>query len=179
MITLLFLVGIIAFLFIYATVLYMLITKTKMRVQETWDDLVVRLENRNDLLFDLSSSASIIPTSNDHFLLMIKKLTEIITQFDQLELKNHNAMKVFEFNKEVGRIILELQNYIIADPALSSHVTLKNLLNQNRLIEEKIILAVRHFNREVQAYNGMLTAFPHKLLTYLFNFKPYKYFKTT
>ncbi|GIW57076.1 MAG: LemA family protein [Candidatus Dojkabacteria bacterium] len=163
-----------AFIFIYNS-----LVTAKTRVDETWRQIDVRLQNRYDLLPDLIQAVEKVVSADQEIQTKIAELRSAadIARSTQSEASNANQKALAE-NTLTGAI-QALRVTLEAYPELKSQEAIKNFMDQDSVIEEKIAAARQIYNTTAREYNEKIATIPNKIVAWLMGYKPASYFEAS
>ena len=172
--------GVLLLLVLYLIFTYNRMVSLKARVDETWRQIDVRLQNRYDLLPDLIHAVEKAVSTDERIQTKIAELRSAVYRC-----KNMASQDVSDIGERIkGESFLEnairnLQVSVESYPELRSQESIKNFMDQNGLIEEKIAAARQIYNVTAREYNEYILFFPNNLVSGVFGFRPAVYFESS
>lgn len=177
MITLLVILGIIVLLVLLVIGMYNGLVRAKTRVDETWKQIDVRLQNRYDLLPDLIQAVEKATSTDEKIQTTIAQLRSAVNTAKATSTTAENADKIAESESQINNALGGLRIAVEAYPELRSQETIQNFMNQDQLIEEKIAAARQIYNATAREYNEKIAVVPSNIIAGMFNFKSVNYFE--
>jgi LemA protein len=177
MTTLLILLGILAVLVFVAIGIYNGLVRGKTRVDETWRQIDVRLQNRYDLLPDLIQAVEKATTTDEKIQTSIAQLRSAVSTAKSTETTAENADKLAQNEAQINNALGGLRIAVEAYPELRSQEAIQNFMNQDQLIEEKIAASRQIYNSTAREYNEKIAVVPSNIIAGMFNFKSVNYFE--
>lgn len=164
---------------VFAISLYNGLVTAKTRVDETWKQIDVRLQNRYDLLPDLIQAVEkAVSTDKD----IQTRIAEVRSASDQAKAIQSNPEHAKEIAAAEGQLTSALSGLRIAVeayPELRSQEAIQNFMNQNVMIEEKIAASRQIYNSTAREYNEKIAVVPSNIVANMFNFKAVSYFEAS
>jgi LemA protein len=170
-------IGVIVLIVIIVISMYNSLVRAKTRVDETWKQIDVRLQNRYDLLPDLIQAVEKATTTDKDIL---TKIAEVRTAADSAKgttMTPENAGQVAAVEGRLSGAISGLRVAVEAYPELRSQEAIQNFMNQNSTIEEKIAGARQIYNSTAREYNEGVAVFPKNIIAGTFGFKSVSYYE--
>ncbi|MFW5720213.1 MAG: LemA family protein [Candidatus Dojkabacteria bacterium] len=158
-------------------VIYNSIVKAKTRVNETLQQIDVRLQNRYDLLPDLIQAVEKATTTDKEIQTRIAEVRSAADEAKSTKVSADNAEKAAATEDRLTSAIQGLRISVEAYPELRSQEAIQNFMNQDQSIEEKIAAARQIYNSTVREYNEKIAVFPNSILAGMFKFQPATYFE--
>lgn len=177
MIPALIVIGILVLLVLFVIVLYNGLVKAKTRVDETWHQIDVRLQNRYDLLPDLIQAVEKATTTDENIQTKIAQLRNAVGTAQTAEKSAENAGQIAQTEQQVTNALSGLRVAVEAYPELRSQEAIQNFMNQDQLIEEKIAASRQIYNSTARNYNEKIGVVPSNIIAGMFNFKAVSYFE--
>lgn len=175
--TLLIILGIIILLVIILISMYNGLVRSKTRVDETWKQIDVRLQNRYDLLPDLIQAVEKATTTDEKILTQIAAVRSAATQAQSTTSTPENAEQVAAAEQKLNSSLQGLRIAVEAYPQLRSQEAIQNFMNQDNLIEERVAAARQIYNTTAREYNEKVAVVPTNIIANMFGFKPVNYFE--
>ncbi|BDQ05133.1 MAG: LemA family protein [Candidatus Dojkabacteria bacterium] len=159
--------------------IYNSLVKAKTRVDETWRQIDVRLQNRYDLLPDLIQAVEKAISTDKEIQTKIAELRSAAdvartTQSDASH-ANQKALAEHTLTSAIQALRVTLEAY----PELKSQEAIKNFMDQDAVIEEKIAAARQIYNTTAREYNEKISIIPNNILASLMGYKPVSYFEAS
>lgn len=176
-ITLIIILVIIAVLVIWAIGMYNSLVTAKTRVDETWKQIDVRLQNRFDLLPDLIQAVEKAVTTDKEIQTRIAEVRSAANTVKSIDSNPANADQIAQAEGSLTTALNGLRVSIEAYPELRSQEAIQNFMNQDVLIEEKIAASRQIYNSTAREYNEKVSVVPTNILAGMFNFKTVNYFE--
>lgn len=167
-------------LIIYVIFVYNNLIKLKNRVEETWKQIDVRLQNRYDLLPDLIQAVEKATSTDQEIQTKIAELRSAINNAKSIETNNlNNISNKVKAENSIQDILRGLQVSVEAYPELRSQESIQRFMNETTIIEEKIAASRQIYNVSAREYNEGIQIFPNNLIAKLFNFEKVDYFESS
>ncbi len=163
-----------AFIFIYNS-----LVTAKTRVDETWRQIDVRLQNRYDLLPDLIQAVEKAVSTDKDIQTKIAELRSAADLARHTQSEASNADQKARAEDALTDAIQSLRVTLEAYPELKSHEAIKNFMNQNAVIEEKIAAARQIYNTTAREYNEKISVIPNNIVASIMGYKPVGYFEAS
>lgn len=157
---------------LYIISLYNKLVDLKNRVQNSWAQVDVQLQRRNDLIPNIVSTVKGYATHE-------KSTFEQVTR---ARANMANAEGVADIAKADGEITNALKSlFAVAEayPDLKANTNFLNLQDELATTENKIAYARQFYNDTVLMYNNKCQQFPSNIIAGLFHFKEAESFETT
>lgn len=169
--------GVVLLLIIVIIGLYNGLVRAKTRVDETWKQIDVRLQNRYDLLPDLIQAVEKATTTDEKIQTRIAEVRSAVDKAKSTQLTPENADQVAKVNGQLSGALSGLSVAVEAYPELRSQEAIQNFMNQNQLIEEKIAAARQIYNTTAREYNEKVQVVPTNIIAGMFGFKVVNYYE--
>lgn len=165
---------------VYVIFVYNNLVRLKNRVEETWRQIDVRLQNRYDLLPDLIQAVEKATSTDQEIQTKIAELRSAINNAKNIDTNNlHNISNKVKAENSVQDLLKGLQVSVEAYPELRSQESIQRFMNETTIIEEKIAASRQIYNVSAREYNEGIQIFPNNLIAKLFNFEKVDYFESS
>lgn len=157
--------------------LYNGLIKAKTRVDETWRQIDVRLQNRYDLLPDLIQAVEKAVTTDKEIQTRIAEVRGAAGAAQALKSSPENAAEVAKADSALTTALSGLRVSVEAYPQLRSQEAIQNFMNQDVMVEEKIAASRQIYNSTAREYNEKIGVVPSNIIAGMFGFKAVSYFE--
>lgn len=162
---------------IYAISLYNSLVTAKTRVDETWKQIDVRLQNRYDLLPDLIQAVEKATSTDEKIQTTIAQVRSAATAAQNIESNPEHAQQISQAESQLTTALSGLRVSVEAYPELRSQEAIKNFMDQDVLIEEKIAASRQIYNSTAREYNEKVGVVPSNIVANMFGFKTVEYYE--
>ncbi len=162
---------------VFAISLYNGLVTAKTRVEETWRQIDVRLQNRYDLLPDLIQAVEKAVSTDKEIQTRVAEVRSAATAVQSIESNPEHAKQIASAEGQLTSALSGLRVAVEAYPELRSQESIQNFMNQNAMIEEKIAGSRQIYNSTAREYNEKIGVVPSNIVAGMFNFKPVAYFE--
>lgn len=169
-------VGVLA---LYVIHLYNSLVRAKTRVDETWKQIDVRLQNRYDLLPDLIQAVEKAVSTDKEIQTKIAEVRSAANAAQSVASDASHALEKARAENALTGALAGLRIAVEAYPELRSQEAIQNFMNQNTLIEEKIAAARQIYNSTAREYNEKIAVVPSNVIANIFGYRPVNYFEAT
>jgi LemA protein len=139
-------------------------------IKGSWGEVQNQLQRRNDLIPNLVETVKGFAAQEKSILEAIaqsrEKLAGARTQEDTIKAAN-------EQSSALNRLLVIVENY----PQLKSDQTFLRLQDELAGTENRIAVARKRYNEQIQAYNTLRRRFPANITAGMFGFKEHPYFE--
>ena len=167
---LLFILGLILFLIVYAISVYNSLVRYRVEVDNSWSQIDVQLKRRHDLIPNLVETVKGVMDFEKGTLTQVMQARSAAlgatNQSDRLKAEN-------DITSGLGRILAVWENY----PALKSNENASKLQEELGSTENRIAYVRGHYNDVVANFNALTQQFPSNLIAGLFHFGTKDYLK--
>ena len=177
MVPLLITLGVVLLIAIILISMYNGLVRAKTRVDETWKQIDVRLQNRYDLLPDLIQAVEKATTTDEKILTTIAQVRSAANEAKSTTLSPVNAAELVNVEQKLNSSLKGLRIAVEAYPELRSQEAIQNFMDQDQRIEEMIAASRQIYNTTAREYNEGVAVFPKNIIAGMFNFKPVSYFE--
>jgi len=157
--------------------LYNGLVKAKTRVDETWRQIDVRLQNRYDLLPDLIQAVEKAVTTDKEIQTRIAEVRSAASAAQAISSTPENAASVAKADSALTSAIGGLRVSVEAYPQIRSQEAIQNFMNQDVMVEEKIAASRQIYNSTAREYNEKIGVVPSNIVAGMFGFKSVSYFE--
>lgn len=157
--------------------LYNGLVTAKTRVDETWKQIDVRLQNRYDLLPDLIQAVEKATSTDKEIQTRIAEVRSASTQAKSIESNPEHAKEIAAAEGQLNSALGGLRVAVEAYPEIRSQEAIQNFMNQDSMIEEKIAASRQIYNSTAREYNEKIAVVPSNIVANMFNFKSVSYFE--
>lgn len=162
---------------LYVIILYNSVVKAKIRVEETWKQIDVRLQNRYDLLPDLIQAVEKAVSTDEKIQTKIAEVRSAVNTAKSVVSSPEHAADIAKAESSLLSALGGLRVNVESYPELKSQQAIQDFMNQNTIIEEKIAAARQIYNTTAREYNEIIAVVPNNIIASLFNFKPVTYYE--
>ncbi|MGQ9844584.1 MAG: LemA family protein [Spirochaetota bacterium] len=162
---------------VYVIMLYNSIVKAKIRVEETWKQIDVRLQNRYDLLPDLIQAVEKAVSTDESIQTKIAEVRSAVNTAKSVVSSPEHAADIAKVENSLVSALSGLRVSVESYPELKSQQAIQDFMNRNTIIEEKIAAARQIYNSTAREYNEKIAVVPNNIIAGLFNFKPVTYYE--
>jgi LemA protein len=177
MVPLLIVLGVVLLIAFILIGMYNGLVRAKTRVDETWKQIDVRLQNRYDLLPDLIQAVEKATTTDEKILTTIAQVRAATNEAKSTTLSPENADQLANVEQKLNSSMQGLRIAVEAYPELRSQEAIQNFMDQDQKIEEMIAASRQIYNTTAREYNEGVAVFPKNIIAGMFNFKPVNYFE--
>ncbi|HEY8551160.1 MAG TPA: LemA family protein [Vicinamibacterales bacterium] len=139
-------------------------------IKGAWGEVQNQLQRRNDLIPNLVETVKGFAAQEREILETVAesraKLAGAQTPEDTIRAAN-------EQSSALSRLLVIVENY----PQLKSDANFQRLMDELAGTENRIAVARRRYNEQIQAYNTLRRRFPSNVTAKMFGFKEYPYFE--
>ncbi len=164
---------------LYGIALYNGLVTAKTRVDETWKQIDVRLQNRYDLLPDLIQAVEKATSTDKEIQTRIAEVRSAATAAQGIESNPAHAKELANAEGVLTSALSGLRIAVEAYPELRSQEAIQNFMNQNVMIEEKIAASRQIYNSTAREYNEKIAVVPSNIIAGMFKFGPVSYFEAS
>ena len=176
--TLIIIIGVIAILAIWVTVVYNGLVSTEENVNNQWANVETQYQRRADLIPNLVNTVKGYASHERATLegVINARANATKTTIDPTNL-NEETMKQFqaaqgELSSALSRLMVVVERY----PDLKANQNFMELQAQLEGTENRISVERKRFNEVAQNYNTNIRSFPTNILAGMFGFQPKAYF---
>ena len=155
---------------LYAIVIYNLLVKYKVEVDNAWSQIDVQLKRRHDLIPNLVETVKgVMNFEKDTLTQVMQARANAMTATNPTDrVKAEN-----ELSGGVGRLLAVWENY----PDLKSNKNASELQEELTSTENKIAYSRGYYNDIVANFNALIQQFPSNLIAGPFGFQPREFLK--
>ena len=164
---------------VYAVSLYNSLVTAKTRVDETWKQIDVRLQNRYDLLPDLIQAVEKAVSTDKEVQTRIAEVRSAANSAKEVSSDAEHALEKAKAENVLTTALNGLRVSVEAYPEIRSQEAIQNFMNQDVVIEEKIAAARQIYNSTAREYNEKISIVPNNIVANMFGYKPVSYFEST
>jgi len=157
--------------------LYNGLVTAKTRVDETWRQIDVRLQNRYDLLPDLIQAVEKAVSTDKEIQTKIAEVRSAADSAKSIASNPEHAAEIAKAESTLTSALSGLRVSVEAYPELRSQEAIQNFMNQDVLVEEKIAAARQIYNSTAREYNEKIAVVPSNIIAGMFNFKAVSYYE--
>jgi LemA protein len=157
--------------------LYNGLVRAKTRVDETWKQIDVRLQNRYDLLPDLIQAVEKATTTDKEIQTKIAEVRSAASNAQAVTSDPVHAAEAAQAQGLLTGALNGLRVAVEAYPELRSQEAIQNFMNQNVMIEEKIAASRQIYNSTAREYNEKIAVVPSNIVAGMFKFTAVSYFE--
>lgn len=157
---------VIIILVIYIFVLYNIIIKQKLSVENSKSLIDVYLSQRFDLIPNLIECVKGYTKYEEN---LFEKITKLRADY----MKDKELIKGGLLDAEVNKTMLVLENY----PDLKANEQFSSLQKSLTKMENQLQAARRIYNNDVEKYNNTISIFPNNIIANIFKFKKQEFFQ--
>ena len=161
-------------------VMYNGLVQLRVHAQESWSQIDVQLQRRNDLIPNLVNTVKGQANFEQQTLTNVIEARAKATQ-TKIDPSNLTEEQLNEFQQnqnQVGSALSRLLVTVEQYPQLKANEGFMNLQAQLEGTENRINVARNKFNEAARIYNEKVRQFPTKLAAMIFGFKAKPYFKS-
>lgn len=155
---------------LYAIVIYNLLVKYKVEVDNAWSQMDVQLKRRHDLIPNLVETVKGVMNFEKDTLTQVMQARSnamgATNPADRVKAEN-------ELSGGVGRLLAVWENY----PDLKSNQNASELQEELTSTENKIAYSRGYYNDIVANFNALIQQFPSNLIAGPFGFQPREFLK--
>lgn len=178
-ITLICIVLLVIVLGVYAIALYNGLVVAKTRVDETWRQIDVRLQNRFDLLPDLIQAVEKATSTDEKIQTTIAQVRSAAATAQGIQSNPEHAKEIAVAEGQLTSALSGLRVSVEAYPELRSQEAIKNFMDQDVVIEEKIAASRQIYNSTAREYNEKIGVVPSNIVANMFGYKPVSYYEAS
>jgi LemA protein len=174
-------VGCILLIFVVLAVvviaMYNGLVRAKTRVDETWKQIDVRLQNRYDLLPDLIQAVEKAVSTDKEIQTRIAEVRGAASASQAVNSTPENAVQKAKAENELTTALSGLRISVEAYPEIRSQEAIKTFMTQDEKIEEMIAAQRQIYNTTAREYNEKTGVVPTNIIANMFGFKSVSYFE--
>lgn len=163
---------------VYAISIYNSLVTAKTRVDETWKQIDVRLQNRYDLLPDLIQAVEKAVSTDKEIQTRIAEVRSAANSAKEVSSDAEHALEKAKAENALTTALNGLRVSVEAYPEIRSQEAIQNFMNQDVLIEEKIAAARQIYNSTAREYNEKIAIVPNNIVANMFGHKAVSYFES-
>jgi len=163
-------VGIIAFVLLYAVFTYNRLVRLRVRCENAWSQIDVQLRRRYDLIPNLVQS---VKGYAAHERELFEEVTAARSQAQAASGVQAQAEAENQLTRSLSRLLAVAENY----PDLKASQNFLALQEELTGTESRIAYARQFYNDTVQALNTLLQSFPSRIVAQLGHFQPREFFE--
>ena len=145
-------------------------TSQEEAVKSSWSEVQNQLQRRNDLIPNLVETARGFSVHEESIL---KDIAESRSRLLAAKSPEETIQAANQQTSALGRLLAVVENY----PNLKANEQYNNLMYELAGTENRIAVARKRYNDNVQAYNTSRHQFPGVVTNKVFGFKDYPYFE--
>lgn len=161
---------VVGLLLLSIAVIYNMLVRSRVRVDEAWSDITVQLKRRFDLIPNLVNSVKGYAT---HEKGVFEKVTETRAKTLNAQTVGEVAQAEGDFQKALKSLFAVAENY----PQLRATENFQKLQDEITDTEDKIQASRRFYNGGVRDLNTKIQSFPTNLIAGLLGFKQREFFE--
>jgi LemA protein len=139
-------------------------------IKSSWSEVQNQLQRRNDLIPNLVETVRGFATHEEGIL---KDIADSRSRLLAAKSPEETIQAANQQSSALGRLLAVVENY----PNLKANEQFNRLMDELSGTENRIAVARKRYNDNVQAYNTSRRQFPGVITNKLFNFKDYPYFE--
>lgn len=163
---------------VYPISIYNSLVTAKTRVDETWKQIDVRLQNRYDLLPDLIQAVEKAVSTDKEIQTRIAEVRSAANSAKEVSSDAEHALEKAKAENALTTALNGLRVSVEAYPEIRSQEAIQNFMNQDVLIEEKIAAARQIYNSTAREYNEKIAIVPNNIVANMFGHKAVSYFES-
>ncbi|MCG6895606.1 MAG: LemA family protein [Thiocapsa sp.] len=156
--------AVVSVLLVGAILTYNQLARGQLRVSEAWSGIAVQLQRRGDLIPNLIESVKGYAALERE---IFQTVTEARTALRRATGPGEATSANTRLTRALGQLFAVAENY----PDLRASENFRSLQQELSAVEEKIAYARQFYNRNVLAYNAMISTFPHMLMARIAHFE--------
>jgi len=145
-------------------------TSQEEAVKSSWSEVQNQLQRRNDLIPNLVET---VKGSSAHEETILKDIAESRSRLLAAKSPEETIQAANQQSSALGRLLAVVENY----PDLKANAQFARLMDSLEGTENRITVARKRYNDNVQAYNTSRHQFPGVITNKMFGFKDYPYFE--
>ena len=145
-------------------------TSQEEAIKSSWSEVQNQLQRRNDLIPNLVETVRGFATHEEGIL---KDIADSRSRLLAAKSPEETIQAANQQTSALGRLLAVVENY----PNLKANEQFNNLMYEISGTENRITVARKRYNDNVQAYNTSRHQFPGVITNKLFGFKDYPYFE--
>lgn len=157
--------------------IYNALVTAKVRVEETWKQIDVRLQNRYDLLPDLIQAVEKAVSTDQNIQTEIARLRSAVNDAKSISSTPENADAIAKNENVITSALQGLRVSVEAYPELRSQEAITNFMNQDQQVEEMIAASRQIYNSTARDYNEKIAVVPNNIVAGMFKFNAVHYFE--
>ncbi|MFW6014866.1 MAG: LemA family protein [bacterium] len=162
---------ILAFVIVYAVVVYNKIIRLDNRIENAWSQIDVQLKRRHDLIPNLVETVKgYMKHEKETLESVIKARSQAVDASNIQEL----AQAEGELNNALSKLLAVVEDY----PELKANKNFLELKEELISTENRVAYARQSYNDSVLYYNNRIEVFPSNIIAGLFGFRERNYFET-
>ncbi|MFW6389610.1 MAG: LemA family protein [Halanaerobiales bacterium] len=160
-----------AFVIVYAVVVYNKIIRLDNRIENAWSQIDVQLKRRHDLIPNLVETVKgYMKHEKETLESVIKARSQAVDASNIQEL----AQAEGELNNALSKLLAVVEDY----PELKANKNFLELKEELISTENRVAYARQSYNDSVLYYNNRIEVFPSNIIAGLFGFRERNYFET-
>lgn len=160
-----------AFVIVYAVVVYNKIIRLDNRIENAWSQIDVQLKRRHDLIPNLVETVKgYMKHEKETLESVIKARSQAVDASNIQEL----AQAEGELNNALSKLLAVVEDY----PELKANKNFLELKEELISTENRVAYARQSYNDSVLYYNNRIEVFPSNIIAGLFGFRERDYFET-
>ena len=145
-------------------------TSQEEAIKSSWSEVNNQLQRRNDLIPNLVQTVKGFATHEESIL---KDIAESRSRLLAAKSPEETIQAANQQTSALGRLLAVVENY----PNLKANEQFNRLMDELSGTENRIAVARKRYNDNVQVYNTARRQFPGVITNRLFGFKDYPYFE--
>ena len=162
--------GIVVLAILWLVLLYNGLTRSKLRVDESWSDITVQLKRRADLIPNLVETVKGYAKHE-------KSVFEEVTAARSAMVNAQGVKQTADADNMMSGALKSLFAVAEAYPELKANENYKHLQEELVDTEDKVQAARRFYNAVVREFNTKIQVFPNTLFVGMLGFKPREFYE--
>lgn len=163
---------------VFWVVTYNGLVQSRMHTKETWSQIDVQLQRRNDLIPNLVSTVKGYSKFEQGTLEKVVGLRNQLAGLTGPNASPDNAKEAMEVSNQLSTSVKGIFAVAEAYPELKANTQYMELMEELSNTENKIAYSRQLFNSSTGSYNGQIQSFPSNIVAKVHHFEPAVFLET-